>query len=110
MTKGGMITDEMRTTLYQAARDMLLSGKKFNNFKTTTMEGLVTTENKYTSLGYIAGIICEADFETEFSEPKRTVQFIMTKPFASDEMLEQSEWKPIEDIFKDHPSSNAHLN
>ena len=117
MVSGPGLTNPMRSKLYQIARDMLLEGKSHKSFKTKLMEGLVTTENKFGGMGAIFGNICEADVDTDEFDKKTTVKFIISKPYATNEQIEDGRWMSMEEyleeqenFYKSHPAAKAHLN
>ena len=101
MSAGGMLDDVMRTKLYQVARDLLREGSELRRFRTSYMEGFVRTGNKYGGIGFINGVICEAEFECTADERKHTVRYIMTSPFLEDNIIEESKWTSMEDLLKE---------
>lgn len=94
--------------LIDTARYMYQESKESFDFKTSAVEGKIVTQNKqYFLSSSVSGVKFEANIECEKGKTK--VSFLVPKGFLESDLPSQwtGNW---EEVFPNHPSSNAHLN
>jgi len=63
--EGGPLNDAIRNLLFDTAQEMMDKGDTIRNFRTSTGEGEVMTDNEQACIGGFTGTIFHADLDTE---------------------------------------------
>ena len=104
MVSGIPLDDMILGVLLRAARDMLRNGAERLAIRTDDAEGIVETRVHTAVLGSLAGVVFQAEIETDAGKTK--TRFIVDSAEISDEdfeRIEMGEWS-------EHPASRARFN
>ena len=104
MVSGMPFTDVVANVLLRTSREMLRRGAERCVIRADDVEGVVETRFHTAVLGSLAGVVFQAEIETDAGKTK--TRFIVDSAEISDEdfeRIEMGEWS-------EHPASRARFN
>lgn len=115
MGSGIPVDDEIRSMLFHVSRNMLKTGKEKVKIKNDSLEGLVTTDFEIGCLGCVAGVMFNAEIDTDKGSGK--VRFITNTDSAEIDDWENACWMDaiipnfdLQEAPENHPALHAMNN